>query len=235
MKPLDLTAIAQPDALLIQHGLNSQGFLNLPDPKGIPGPKTLAAHETWWKTRSGIIVPPATDGATPATGGDIDVFRSTLVRVLDGEVGVRETGGNNRGARIDTYEGATWLDPEGAYAWCASFVCWGIRETLRILSIQPDWARPRTPRAYAFRDKWGPENSARGVTVLPANRIALPGDIVVFTFSHVGVSRARRGARENVLTIEGNTNAAGSREGEGVYRKSRKRSQISALVRIEEV
>lgn len=229
MKRLDLSKLSVPDAMLIQHGLNSQGLLNLPKPQGLPGPKTNAAYDAWWNR---FVTPPKDEQDL----ADIQVFRKTLVRVLESQVGVHEVGGNNRGAQIDAYEGATWLDPRGDYAWCASFICWVIWEALKATGFQPEWSRPRTPGAYAFRDQWGPENKERGVEVIwdPYGRI-LPGDIIVFTFSHIGMARAESAPGASVLTIEGNTNAAGSREGDGVYRKTRKRSQISAIIRIASV
>jgi hypothetical protein len=57
-----------------------------------------------------------------------------------------------------------------------------------------------------------------------------PGDIVVFTFSHIGIVDQDLGDR--FTTIEGNTNRAGSREGDGVYCKNRLDQQIRSIIRI---
>lgn len=57
------------------------------------------------------------------------------------------------------------------------------------------------------------------------------GDVVIFTFSHIGIATGSPDAKGNVPTIEGNTNGAGSREGDGVYAKSRNISQIRSRIR----
>jgi hypothetical protein len=56
------------------------------------------------------------------------------------------------------------------------------------------------------------------------------GDIVVFTFSHIGLAVADAKDGE-VLTIEGNTDLAGSREGGGVFQKRRPLSKVRARIR----
>ena len=52
-----------------------------------------------------------------------------LVNLARREVGVREGAVNNTGARIEAYQGATWLQP-GAWPWCAAFTAWLMREWL---------------------------------------------------------------------------------------------------------
>jgi hypothetical protein len=54
---------------------------------------------------------------------------------------------------------------------------------------------------------------------------------VVFTFSHIGIAVSPPDEDGNVATVEGNTDAAGSREGGGVYRKSRHVSKIRSRIR----
>jgi hypothetical protein len=58
------------------------------------------------------------------------------------------------------------------------------------------------------------------------------GDIVIFTFSHIGIATSAPDKKGNVETIEGNTNGAGSREGDGVYRKTRHVSKIRSRIRV---
>jgi hypothetical protein len=57
------------------------------------------------------------------------------------------------------------------------------------------------------------------------------GDIVIFTFSHVGIAVGDLDASDWVATVEGNTNDAGSREGDGCYRKRRHISKIRSVIR----
>ena len=53
-----------------------------------------------------------------------------LVALARREIGTREAGGNNRGARVEEYQQATWLNP-APWPWCAAFTCWLLREWLR--------------------------------------------------------------------------------------------------------
>ena len=58
------------------------------------------------------------------------------------------------------------------------------------------------------------------------------GDIVVFTVSHIGLAIKDIDSRGYVVTIEGNTNGAGSREGGSVLEKKRHVSKIRSRIRI---
>ena len=58
------------------------------------------------------------------------------------------------------------------------------------------------------------------------------GDIVVFTFSHIGLAVKDADSSGYVVTIEGNTNGAGSREGGSVLEKKRHVSKIRSRIRI---
>ena len=68
-------------------------------------------------------------------------------------------------------------------------------------------------------------------TLKPPGRDIQRGDIVVFNFSHVGIAVGPVDANGFVPTVEGNTNAAGSREGDGVYRKLRSIHSIRSRIR----
>jgi len=57
------------------------------------------------------------------------------------------------------------------------------------------------------------------------------GDIVCFTFSHIGIALGSPDEAGNLLTCEGNTNAEGLREGDGVYKKTRNISKIRSRIR----
>lgn len=46
-----------------------------------------------------------------------------ILRVAEGEVGVVEVDGENRGPRVAEYQAATYL-PGTGWAWCGAFVCW---------------------------------------------------------------------------------------------------------------
>jgi hypothetical protein len=53
----------------------------------------------------------------------------------------------------------------------------------------------------------------------------------MFTFSHIGIAVSAPDDDGNVTVAEGNTDTAGSREGGGVYLKSRHLSKIRSRIR----
>lgn len=170
-----------------------------------------------------------------------------LITIANKEVGTREEGGNNRGARIVDYQGATWLAP-GAWPWCAAFCCWIMRELLEDEDargfLKSTFQRPEL--TFAMADKlrcrdasaFGWEKWARGVgfQVLPETALARAGDFVVFDFSHIGLVIADQPALATpIRTIEGNTNGKGERDsvaGDGVWIKERIHTLTKCYIRI---
>ncbi len=144
-----------------------------------------------------------------------------MARIYRGEVGVREATGRNDGERVEAYLSAVGL-PKG-HPWCAAFVAWAFREG--------DVPAPRS----AWSPAWFPGDRvvyARGQTPGYDWR---PGDVFGIYFpskgriAHVGFIDGARGAFYE--TVEGNTNARGSREGDGVYRKLRPKRTIHRVSR----
>lgn len=149
-----------------------------------------------------------------------------LAKIAESQIGVRETK-TNGGKKIEEYQRATWLPP-AAWAWCAAFVCWCVREAMG--SEKYTFTRPRTAGAWDF-ENWcrSVDNSVK--LRKPHKNDIKRGDIVVFTFSHIGIAVSDISADGMVTTVEGNTNGAGSREGDGVYRKQRHSSKIRSVIR----
>jgi len=158
-------------------------------------------------------------------------FANRLVDIARREVGVREEPkDSNRGPRVDEYQKADWIDGVG-YAWCASFICWVVkmaREEVRGEKFA--WDRPQTAGAWDF-ERWALKQKDKGVKMIKPPRSFKPGDIVVFTFSHIGLCV---GSKDDgtIPTIEGNTDTRGSREGGGVYEKVRPIEEIRSVIRI---
>jgi hypothetical protein len=162
-----------------------------------------------------------------------------LVEIARNEVGVREVGGNNRGDRIREYQSATELAP-AAWPWCAAFVDWCIKEWLnnpqaiRWLNLKkstPESWRPKTALAYGLT-KWA-KNKPNTTKIFTEKDVAMPGDIVTFDFSHVGIVISDDGS--SIQVVEGNTNGKGERDstsGDGVWKKIRKKSLVKDLIRI---
>ena len=153
-----------------------------------------------------------------------------MVALAREEIGVSEVDGTNCGPRVDEYKAATWLDADKGWPWCAAFICWLIREAIE--EDETTFKRPRTAGAWDF-ENWARQESTHGVELRkPTNEDIKAGDIVVFTFSHIGIAVADVDSSGYVKTIEGNTNGAGSREGGSVLEKKRHVSKIRSRIRI---
>lgn len=151
-------------------------------------------------------------------------------------IGATETGDNRMGddSRMQEIFAADNLTVSGntdGYPWCAAFVSLCVQKLIQqypcyYIAVTP----PREPSVSNFRTEWAVHQgclifSPRSKVIIP-----VPGDIVVFTFSHIGIVESV--ADGLVDTIEGNTNQAGSREGKEVARKTRPNSQIRAFIRL---
>jgi hypothetical protein len=155
-----------------------------------------------------------------------------LVEVARREIGVQEVNGSNCGRRVNEYKAATWLPADKGWPWCAAFVCWCVREAMRAAGVAETktFKRPRTAGAWDF-ENWSLEQDASTNTRKPHRGDIQAGDIVIFTFSHIGIATSAPDKNGNVRTIEGNTDGAGSREGGAVLAKVRHVSRIRSRIR----
>ena len=137
------------------------------------------------------------------------------------EIGVRETG-FNKGQRIEEYLKSANLKPGNA--WCAAFITWTFKQCdikAVVSGYSPNWVQSNI--VYKRDDNINRHYSAAagdvfGLWFVNKNRIA-----------HVGFIDRQDG--NYYITVEGNTNEAGSREGDGVYRKRRHIKTIYAISR----
>lgn len=157
-----------------------------------------------------------------------------LVVIARSQLGVEESPrGSNRGAALTKYFAADNL-PGGGYAWCASFVCWCVQQWLAGEAGKRFRVNaPRTASAFRMID-WARTQSAMQVITRPEivsgrYRVA-PGDIVVFEVSHVAIC-VKPAPKGFVITVDGNTNDEGSREGYEVAERTRRTSTIRAVLR----
>ena len=162
---------------------------------------------------------------------------SAIVAAAKSCVGIRETGGSNKGPDLQKFFASDWYDPNGdkpgddGYAWCAAFVCWCVQEAMRQTGVKETatFHAPRTPGAWDF-ERWSLAQDSSTQTQKPHHGDIKVGDLVIFNFSHIGI--AIRDAHDGIVhTVEGNTNSDGSREGDGVYEKSRALSLIRSRIR----
>jgi hypothetical protein len=162
-------------------------------------------------------------------------FQEKLCELACAEVGTRESPRNsNTGPRVNTYKSATTLDPQQPWPWCAAFVCFVVRETLAACGVKltKGFVRPTTAGAWDFIN-WSKAQDDRTTTLMsPRAKDIQIGDIVVFKFSHIGLAVSGADAGGTFWTCEGNTDLAGSREGGGVYKRTRNISSVKARIRI---
>jgi peptidoglycan hydrolase-like protein with peptidoglycan-binding domain len=190
-----------------------------------------------FQTRRGVladgVVGPLTwaelfdDAPAPIVQAPSPLLAQALAKALSQE-GVREDRGRpNRGPQVDQYLQRVGVDPASGSPWCAAFAYWCFDEAARQLGVAnpcaktarvlSQWARApqtaRIPAEAAFDDP----------------RLIRPG--ALFVVDH-GSGRGHTGLVVKVLTgeiatIEGNTNERGSREGDGVYQKTRSIGSIN--------
>lgn len=136
-----------------------------------------------------------------------------ILNIARSQLDVRETGRNNYGKEIKAYLAYTHL-PEG-YSYCAAFVSWVFGKA--------GYAEPRTA--------WSP-------SLFPKNKIVrepVPADVLGIYYpsqkriAHCGL--VEQVHHDWIISIEANTNADGSNDGNGNYRKWRHRKTIYGFAR----
>lgn len=155
-----------------------------------------------------------------------------LVRVATPEIGVEEVNGSNCGPRVNQYKAATDLPPEKGWPWCAAFVCWCVREAMKLAKVSetPRFKRPQTASAFGFAE-WSRRQDATTQTRKNPGADIQSGDLVIFKFSHIGIATGKPNLNGWLPTIEGNTDGQGTREGGAVLAKQRHISQIVTRIR----
>jgi uncharacterized protein (TIGR02594 family) len=140
-------------------------------------------------------------------------INSLLVTEAKKYEGVHEVGGNNMGPDVQKFQKAVDGVAEGE-AWCMAFVQYCIKQVEAAQGI----------KSAIFRS----EHCLTTWQKSPISmRLAKPEAGCVVIWQHGTTSNGHTGfvmgtdASGNLLTIEGNTNLAGSSEGDGVYAKTR--------------
>jgi hypothetical protein len=160
-----------------------------------------------------------------------------IVPIAKKEVGVEEQPrGSNRGPRVDEYLAATWMskkDQANGFPWCAAFVCWVVREAMALAGVEETktFKRPKTAGAWDFEHWSLSQDNTTQTKHKPGANDVQPGDIVIYTFSHIGIAISTANSDGMVICIEGNSNENGSREGYKVVRKARHLRTIKSRIR----
>ena len=217
LNPSDPIFAAAVRTLQAQHGLPADGKL---------GPGTLAAFKA----------PPAAPAA-PAAPINVTEAALALIATATAEAnkGVREVG-KNAGPDVEKY--LHCLGMTKGSPWCAAFVSWCVM-TSRGLAKPPKWCSGSAVSLFQMSGK-----NAVKVTPVDADfkSKVKPGYIWSRAQDATAAAAARKGSwcqghtgivvavdATGFHTIEGNTNAAGSREGDGVYRKLHKWSDAELI------
>lgn len=142
------------------------------------------------------------------------------LEIAETQLYVREKTGKNDGVEIKKYLNSVGL-PEG-YAWCAAFVFWCFEQAAIALNVPNPLVR-----TAGVLNHW---NNTKGQKI---QKDPQPGDIFIMDYGkglgHMGI--VSEVFSDRVVTIDGNTNLQGSREGDGVYERSRLKSTIKGYIR----
>ncbi|MBP2831262.1 CHAP domain-containing protein [Aquimarina sp. U1-2] len=146
--------------------------------------------------------------------------RFCLKQIYDSQLGVREQGGANQGKQVEQYLASVGFGP--GFPWCAAFVSWCYQQA----------------NVEAPKSAWVPSYAQKQRIIYKRGRfikeLPQPGDVFLIWYqrlnrpAHIGFVDEWK--QDWVITVEGNTNDNGSREGDGVYRKKRLKRQVWAVV-----
>lgn len=141
------------------------------------------------------------------------------------QLGVREATGHNDGPAVEKYLASVGLGK--GYSWCMAFVYWCVKGAASDLGLKNP-----LKQTGGVLDEW---NSGRGVHI----EVPEPGCVFIMDFGggegHTGIVSGVFLDKGEIHTIEGNTNDDGSREGIGVFRKTRKIASCKGFIRLEDV
>ena len=143
--------------------------------------------------------------------------RALEIALAEAKRGVREHG-HNAGADVERYLAAVNLPPGSS--WCASFVVWAFQQAGADLGVLVQCVPPTggVLKLWERAPSWA--------------RVPRPVPGAVFIVDH-GKGLGHTGFVSEVIddhiirTCEGNTNPGGSREGDGVYVRTRRVDEIN--------
>ncbi len=193
------------------------------DPEGRPlKPDGVVGAITWGALFGADSVPAADEASDAFLGAVLAVALAEEARKVR-EVPPK----SNRGPAVEAYLDS--VDLRGGNAWCCAFTYWCFEQAAR----QQGRANPMV-RTAGCLDHWNgaPDKGARRIVKDDAINnpdLLHPGMVFIMDFGggkgHTGFIVAVRGGM--IDTVEGNTNISLGREGDGVYRLTRKLSEIN--------
>lgn len=154
-----------------------------------------------------------------------DGLAAAVLDVARSQLHVRESPlGSNRGPEVDEYVKLTGLPPTGGFAWCVCFVFFCFHTASKKLGKSNPMIK--TAGVLDLWNKAGQKGVLRVTNLKAKNNPSLvkPGQIFVIDTGkpggagHAGLVEQVAGGK--LVTIEGNTNNGGSRDGIGVFRRT---------------
>ena len=171
---------------------------------------------TWGVMFGASSVPLVAEAPSPLTKAALDVAFS--------QVGVMEDPlGSNRGPEVDGYLRAAGKDPaEGSFAWCVAFTHFCYLKASEKLGL----ANPHI-KTVGVLDHWNKAKNKKNVVrithadAVGSPALLKPGCLFIIDTGggngHSGI--VAEVANGRLITVEGNTNDNGSRNGIGVFRR----------------
>lgn len=152
-------------------------------------------------------------------------LRSRALALAERYVGVREHGGRNRGPQIERWLETVNLEP--GQPWCAAFVSAVLKEAAAGLKM----ASP-IPLSASVAKLWkrAPEHMRSGRCTRGSIFVHFTDPQNPHGFGHTGFVTGVDG--DHMMTVEGNTDDAGGRDGDGVWYKRRPISYAFGFVDI---
>lgn len=147
--------------------------------------------------------------------------RDCVIATFNSQIGVREKGVNS-GKEVEMYLASVGLSKGNP--WCAAFVAWSFSKCTNIKIAAGGWV-----------PSWFPQKKLIFVRGKLDIKPPQEGDLIGIWYSsknrlaHIGFYEKREG--DFTISVEGNTNEEGSREGDGVYRKRRITRTIHSISR----
>ena len=141
----------------------------------------------------------------------MNILNQMALDIARGYVGVKESGGNNRGPEVEAWLHRVGLAPGNA--WCMAFAWCCVDDAFRKMEL-PNPIRPCASVVrmwHALPDSCRLAEPALGVW-------AFHHDSANPNLGHVGFIDDLSPDGKGTYSVEGNTNSEGSRTGGGVYR-----------------
>ena len=223
----------------VQQKLNEAGLGPI-EVVGIYGPKTINAVKLFQAThrdqkgnaleidgKIGSVTWAILFGeqTVPVIEENANQLLTEALNIAISQVGVmEEPPGSNRGKKVEEYLASVGLS--GGQFWCAAFLYWCFQKASEKLGKKNPVLKTGHCMTH-WRDSPGKKINAADAVNKPA--LIKPGHIFII---NTGGSHGHTGMIERVEggfihTIEGNTNPAGSSNGIGVFRNTRKISKIN--------